>query len=182
MYQIIAPSLFQNKICKLPGIGTLVMVSNSAETDFVNGQIKSPFETIEFIAASQDENIFNEFSAISELLKKNLVENGSFFLNGIGTFFKSNEDGVRFSPISIAPVFSMPVNVERVIRQDAAHAILVGDQRTTNVEMTEYFTEQTSATERWKIWAFILSIAGIIAILFSLYFSGNNWLGNVNYF
>ena len=182
MYQIIAPTLFQNKICKLPGIGTLVMVSNSAETDFVNGQIKSPFETIEFIAAPSEENIFNEFSAMSELLKKKLAENGSFFLHGIGTFFKSNGHEIMFSPILIDPVFSLPTHVERVIRQDATHAMLVGDQRTTNVEMTEYFTEQVSTKDRWWVWALVLFVIGIAAILLFLYLNGNNSLGNGNYF
>jgi hypothetical protein len=182
MYQIIAPTLFQNKICKLPGIGTLVMVSNPAETDFVNGQIKSPFETIQFVAAPPEENIFNEFSAISELLKKNLIENGSFFLHGIGTFFNSKENEVSFSQVLIDTVFTMPIDVERVIRQDATHAMLVGDQQTTNVEMTEYFTEQVPPTDRWWVWALVLSVIGIAAILLYLYLNANHSMGNVGHF
>jgi len=61
MYQIIAPRLFQNKICRLPGIGTLVMVTHSAQTDFINTCIKGPVETIEFIKEAEGEKLFNEF-------------------------------------------------------------------------------------------------------------------------
>ena len=181
MYQIIATILFQNKICRLPGIGTLVMVAHSAETDFVNTRIKSPSETIDFIVDGYDEKGFNEFSAISELLQKNLDENGSFLLRGIGTFTKDKAEKIRFVPIPIAPIFTPPIAAERVIRQDAAHAILVGDQQTTNVEMTEYFSEQQPLKDHWWIWAIALAAIGIGVLLFYFYQHGFKAFGNVNY-
>lgn len=182
MYQIIASTLFQNKICRLPGIGTLVMVPHAAETDFVNGRIKAPFETIEFIAAGQDENLFNEFSAMSELLKKNLDESGSFLLNGIGTFTKINNAEIQFTAIGIEPVFTQPIEVERVIRQDASHAILVGDQQTTTVEMTGFYSEQPTNNDRWWIWAIVLAAVGIGALIVYFYLGGTISLGNSNYY
>ena len=180
MYQIIAPTLFQNKICRLPGIGTLVMVAHSAETDFVNARIKSPIETIDFIAENKEEKIFNEFSAMSELLQSNLNENGSFLLRGIGTFKKDNAGDIQFAPITIDPIFTPPIAAERVIRQDGEHAILVGDQQTTNVEMTEYFSEQPLLKDRWWVWAIILAAISVGAFSFYFYQHGFNGLGNVN--
>jgi len=181
MYQIIAPTLFQNKICRLPGIGTLVMIPHAAETDFVNGRIKAPFETIDFIPAELDENLFNEFSAMSELLIKELNENGSVVLSGIGTFTKVNNAGIHFTQISIDPVFNQPIEVERVIRQDASHAILVGDQQTTNVEMVGFFSEQPANSDRWWIWAIVLAVLGIGALIVYFYLGGTISLGNENY-
>ena len=182
MYHVIAPSLFQNKICRLPGIGTLVMISHSAETDFVNGRIKSPYETIDFIPEQKGEKLFNEFSAMSELLQKNLDENNNVFLTGIGTFTKDKTGEISFAPGSVDPVFTFPVPVKRVIRQDAEHAILVGDQQTTNVEMADYFSEKQPLKNRWWVWSIVLAVIGIAALIF--YFSkyGVKGIGNVSIF
>lgn len=179
MYQIIATTLFQNRICRLPGIGTLVMVTHSAETDFGNGRIKSPVDTINFIAERTHENVFNEFSAISEILQKSLDENGRYFLNGIGTFLKGEGKEIKFTPIVIDPVFTMPIEAERVIRQDEAHAILVGDQQTTNVEMTEFFNERATLNDKSWIWAIVLAALGVSALLFYFYKYGFQSLGNI---
>ncbi len=181
MYQIIAPSLFQNKICRLPGIGTLVLITHSAEPDFVNASIKSPVDTIDFIAEGNDEKVFNEFSAVSEILLKSLNDNGRYFLKGIGTFLKDEAKKIKFAPVTIEPVFTSPVPAERVIRQDVAHAILVGDQQTTNVEMTEFFTEKESSSDKWWIWAIVFAVLGISALLFYINKYGVQALGNISH-
>lgn len=179
MYQIIASTLFQNKVCRLPGIGTLFMVTHPAATDFANASIKSPVETIDFIVQQSGEKVFNEFSAISELLKKTIPENGNFFLKGIGIFSRDNSGVIQFAPISIDHIFTPPVTAERVIRQDAEHAMLVGDQQTTNVQMTEYFSEQEPLKDKWWIWAIVLAALGIILLLVYFYRYGFNALGNI---
>lgn len=182
MYQVIALTLFQNKICRLPGIGTLVMVSHAAETDFVNGRIKAPFETIDFRGSEQDDNPFNEFSAMSELLIKDLNENGHVVLPGIGTFTKKDNSGIEFTSISIEPVFNQSIEVQRVIRQDASHAILVGDQQKTNVEMSGFFSQQPTNSDRWWIWAIVLAVVGIATLIIYFYSEGKISFSNSNYY
>lgn len=182
MYQIIAPTLFQNKVCRLPGIGTLLMVPNSAEADFVNGLINAPFESIEFRKEDPNENLFNEFSAISELLINELNLNGSAALPGIGTFTKANNGSLQFTPMSIDTVFNQPVKVERVIRQDASHAMLVGDQERTNVEMVDFYNESPLVVDRWWIWAIVLAVVGIGALLLYFFQDGTMSLGNSTYY
>ncbi len=181
MYQIIANTLFQNKICRLPGIGTLTIVAHSAKTDFVNARIISPTETINFLAEDNHEKVFNEFSAICELLQNKLNEKGSFSLKGIGIFTKDKAGKIRFNPIAIDREFIPPITAERVIRQDATHAILVGDQQTTNVRMNEYFNEKPPLKERWWVWATILAAIGIGVLLFYFYHHGFKSLGNIHY-
>ncbi|MEJ7589002.1 MAG: hypothetical protein WKI04_15710 [Ferruginibacter sp.] len=181
MYQIIAPTLFQNKICRLPGMGTLIMVPLVAETDFINSHIKAPKETIEFIAEEESDKGFNEFSAISELLKKNLDENGSFLLKGIGTFIKNMSGEIRFVPTPVDPIFSFSIPAQMINRQAASHAMLVGDQETTNVEMSEYYNGKQLLNDRWWVWAIVLGAIGTGVLFLYIYKNGFNGLGNVNY-
>lgn len=182
MNKIIAPTLFHNKICRLPGIGTLKMVSNAAESDFVNSRINAPFETIDFTPVESGDDFFNEFSAFSELLQTKLDEKGNYLLNGIGTFVKANDGEISFNPFRLDATFTPAISVERVVRQDAAHAILVGDQETTNVEMTEYFSEQPSPKDLWWVWALIFGLIGISILVFFYYQHGFLSSGNVNKF
>lgn len=178
MYQIIASTLFQSKICRLPGIGTLKITTVPAHTNFVDAQIAAPLEKIEFVPEPIGENIFNEFSAIAELLKKAIDETGMAFLKGIGTFRKGEEDSLEFSGIQIKHELAQTVRFDRVIRENAEHAMLVGDQQTTNVQMSEYFTEKPTLKNNWKIVALILGTLGILALAFYLSKFGMNGLAN----
>jgi len=60
--------------------------------------------------------------------------------------------------------------------------LLVGDKKTTNVEMTEFLNEEASVIkpDRWWIWAIVLGLIGIG--LLAIYFNQNGWnlLGNSN--
>ena len=179
MYQIIAPSLFQNRTCRLPGIGTLIIATNSADINFGNAVITSPFDTINFIREAEGEKIFNEFSAISELLKNILKNQGSVLLKGIGEFQTLQSGEIKFISIETDPVFVLPIKIERVIRQDVPHAMLVGDQQTTNVVMTEFYNDQPVKKDRWWIWAIALAILAIgFLVIYFLNQKGFNLFGN----
>lgn len=178
MDYLIAPTLFQNKTCRLPGIGTLSVITNTAETDFVNTQIKAPVPSIIFSASQDDENVFNEFTALSELIKKDLDEKGSVTLKGVGDFIKNEEGIISFIPQQVNQLFTPPVVAERVIRQDAEHAILVGDKETTNTVMTEYFVEDEKPKDRWWIWAIVLGLIGLGILGYYISQHGFNLLGN----
>jgi hypothetical protein len=165
----------------LPGIGQLTLTTTPAETDFSNKQIVAPFQSIVFVPISGNKNSYNEFSAISELMKKNLDEDGSIHLDGIGDFYKETNGTIRFEQVILNPVFLQPVTAVRTIRQDAEHNILVGDKKTTNVEMAEFLNEETPIPpDRWWIWAIVLGLIGIG--LLTVYFIQNGWslLGNCN--
>lgn len=181
MYDLIAPAFFQKKSCRLPGIGQLTLTTTPAEIDFSNKQIVAPFQSIVFVPISGNENVYNEFSAISELMKKNLDEEGSINLAGIGHFYKETNGTIRFEQVVLNPVFLQPVSAVRTIRQDAEHNMLVGDKKTTNVEMTEFLNEEDPIPpDRWWIWAIVLGLIGIG--LLTVYFTQNGWslLGNCN--
>lgn len=178
MYNIIATSLLQNKVCILPGIGTLSVQTTPARTDFVNSRIVAPEYFIDFTREEEATMSFNEFSAISQLLKREIENNGSVEINGVGEFAKDELGSIVFTSVSLNTAFAQPINTERVIRQNTAHAMLVGDKETTNVVMTEYFTEEIIVKDRWWIWAIALGVIGIAAIVFHViqngYTAGNS--------
>ena len=180
MYDLIAPAFFQKKYCRLPGIGELTLINISAEIDFSNKQILAPVQRIDFTPKSGDENMYNEFSAISELMKKKLDELGSIKLAGIGDFYKEINGNIRFEPVVLNPVFLQPVSAVRTIRQDAEHNMLVGDKKTTNVEMTEFLNEEASvvSADRWYLWAIGLGLIGVGVLAMYVYQNGWNLLGN----
>jgi hypothetical protein len=77
---------------------------------------------------------------------------------------------IIFEAVPVPEIFLQPVNAERVIHPEAEHAILVGDKETTNTEMTEYFSETTEQKSRWWIWAIVLGVSGIAALI--IYMNG----------
>ncbi len=176
MDKLIAPVFFKRKSCTLPGIGVLAIVTEPAQTDFVNTAIRAPQQKIIFTSAT-DEKVFNEFSAVSEVLKKRLETDREVDLKGIGRFILQ-EGIIRFEPIELPSGFFASVPAHRVVRQDAEHAILVGDKETNSVKMTEYFNEIPAKHSRWWIIALILGLLGSAVIAFYYFQNGFNGLGN----
>jgi hypothetical protein len=181
MEYIIAPTLFLNKTCRLPGIGTLAVTSLSAEHDLVNAQIKAPLPSIVFSASQEaDENVFNEFTALSELIKKDIDEKGIVTLKGVGDFIKNGQGAIDFIPRKVNSFFLPTVAAQTVIRQHTEHALLVGDKETTSTQMTGYFDEtETTKKSQWWIWAIVLAVVGLSTIVLYLSQYGFNLLGNV---
>jgi len=178
MYQIIAPTLFHTKRCRLPGIGTLEMLTSAASVDFINNTIHPPAQQIQFKSADKFGNDFNEFSAISELLHKELEEHGHFFLKGIGNFTREETGKIQFTAVTLHPALAQPVIVNRVTRRDASHPLLVGDQQTTNVEMTGFLNEPATSKSNWWMGAAILAAIGIAVLCYYVYKNGFYSFGN----
>lgn len=183
MFDIIASSFFQKRSCRLPGIGNLELAYTPAQYDFGSRQIKAPKETILFIASSPYDNHFNEFSALSQLIKDELDKNGVVEIMGLGSFTKDPDGSIQFEAASLNEDFLQPVIAEKVIHKDAEHAILVGDKETTNVVMNEYYSEEEAATTRkWWIWAAVLAAIGVAVVGIYLYTNGFNDLASKSVF
>ena len=59
---------------------------------------------------------------------------------------------------------------------------VVGDKETTNVEMTEFFSETTEVKDKWWVGAIVLGVAGLAAVGYYLYMNGFNDLGSKSVF
>ena len=181
MHQLIASYLFQNKACPLPGIGTLSVATGKAELDFLNTAITAPPATIIFESKETDASIFLDyiavktkntvFEAIDKLgqfcnsLKAAAITNTTATLEDVGNFFTDASGNIHFKPIALPAAFLQSVKAQRVIHPQAEHTILVGDKETTNTLMTEYYTETPVQKNRWWVWAIVLGIIGLLAIL-----------------
>lgn len=183
MDYLLAPTLFQNKICRLPGIGTLSVITNKAENDFFNSRLSAPLPSIIFSASKNNENTFNEFTALSELIKKDLDEKGCVTIQSVGNFIKNEVGDIDFIPLEINKIFTPVVIAERVIRNATQHSILVGDKETTNFEMSEYFVEENKELkDNWWIWATVLGLVGAAIVGYYILENGFNLLGNTTAF
>ncbi len=164
----------------LPGIGELLLITSSAEADFANNIIYPPVPEIIFIEDKQSTRIFNEFSAVSELIKQELKSKNEARIEGVGTFTADRLNKIRFQPQKVNPAFLPQVPVERVIRQNAEHHILVGDKETTNKQMVEYFSERRPVRDYWWIAAIVFLLIAIAVIGYYIYEHGLNNLANIS--
>jgi len=189
MHYLIASYLFQNKSCPLPGLGTLSISAGKAEADFLNTVIKAPSPRIIFEAKEDDPNNLLEY--IAEKTRRSVAQttdslqqfcnnlktatkaNQPAALNGVGNFFIDSSGKINFKSAQLPAAFLQSVKAIRVIHPEAEHQILVGDKETTNTVMNEYFNEASVKKSRWWIWAIVLGIAALIAILLYL----NNYAG-----
>ena len=184
MQQLIAQYLFHNKNCSLPGLGTLSVETSNASSDFVNKQILPPVPSITFSPLDSDADDFvnyiatNEHKSYGESMDQvnhyvSLLKQGQL-INGVGQFLVDASGNIEFKAAEINSNLLLAVKAERVIHPEAEHNMLVGDKETTNTQMTEYYTEETVVKDRWWIWAIVLGIAGIAAILIYLNDSNSN--------
>jgi hypothetical protein len=179
MYSMIAQSFFQKKICLLPGLGTLELLTQAAETDFVNGKINAPTQKITFEQQHKKDTIFNEFSAISAVLLDEVNKNGQVKIDGLGTFIKKGT-AISFDAQKLNSEFNPAVTAIRVQRENVEHDILVGDKQTTNVIMSEFFADETKTTKvYWWIWAAVLAALAIGVIGYYWIKNGFNYLENL---
>ncbi len=199
MQHQIASYLFQHKTCPLPGLGTLSVLYSGAEADFTNKSIAAPKSFIEFSETETDAtSLLNYLAAtlggstyeVSEALdhfcdnlRNKITQQPDVPLENLGSFFVDASGKINFKPEELPAVFTQPVFAERVIHPDAEHQILVGDKETTNTVMTELLAPKSAIKDRWWIWAIVLGLVGIAAIvIYSTTGKGTTAFGNaINY-
>ncbi len=188
MQNEIASYLFQNRICPLPGLGTLTIVNAASAAHFGDKQITSPIPSIQFVNTETDADALLNYLAVTTesskyeatealehfcaKLQREIAEQKNIKLDNIGSFSVDQSGTIHFAQEKISAYFSQPVFAERVIHPDAEHQILVGDRETTNTVMTELLAPKTDTKDNWWIWAIVLGLIG--AALISLYFNMQN--------
>ncbi len=193
MQKQIASYLFQHKTCPLPGLGTLSIISSGAECDFTNKIFTAPKSSVHFEHAETDTTgLLNYLSSTTgadkyeatealshfcDNLKQKIANEPDVQLNNIGSFFVDASGIINFKEDELPAAFMQPVFAQRVIHPDAEHQILVGDKESTNTLMTEMLAPKPATKDRWWIWAIVLGVIGLLALV--IYFTQFNATASV---
>ena len=178
MDYLIAPTLFKNKTCRLPGIGTLNVIDKCAETDYVGQKISAPQPSIVFSAPQENEDMFNEFTALSEFIRKDLDEKGSVSLKGIGEFVKDEHGAINFTPLILNKYFFPLVEAKQKVEEDEQNALLLKEEKIAKAETPDLIIAKGIKKSKWWIWAIFLGVAGLSVIGYYIFQHGFNSLGN----
>ncbi len=195
MQKQIASYLFRHKTCPLPGLGFLSVASSAAVSDFTNKLFTAPEPVITFrqeevisedlqdylvVSSGMDKTEAAEALAhFCKNIKDKALTGQEVQLENIGSFFVNASGVLEFKQEALPRAFIQPVFAERVIHPDAEHQILVGDRETTNTVMTELLAPRPALKDSWWIWAIVLGVIALIALL--IYFTalnGNSLFGN----
>jgi hypothetical protein len=186
MIEILNGYLIQHKSISIPGLGTIYLERLPAMNDFTNRQIHPPAFRFRFdkYFDAPDKDFFTflathrnipEYEAIKQYnefaydLRNRIRHDQKFHWPDVGILSKEMSGEIHFESSGLH-AYLPPVDANRVIRQDAQHPILVGDQEMTTQDMSELLSEETFVEkEPWWIYALIL-FAIAIAILFFHFF------------
>jgi hypothetical protein len=191
MFDILNSYLFQHRSISVPGLGSICLENLPATADFVNKVILPPSWHFRFdkYADAPDKDFFSYLAAQKNMhdyeairwynefsyeLSNRIRNEGMLRWDGVGILTRDEAGHVLFESTAKSPMFLQPVAAERVIRHHAEHALLVGDQERTNLEMNDWLSEDASYREKesWWIYALILAAAAFLILFFHFYRNG----------
>ncbi|MBS1729349.1 MAG: hypothetical protein JSS67_01085 [Bacteroidetes bacterium] len=111
-----------------------------------------------------------ELEQYSAFVKSHLEKDGFYDLPGLGVLKKNEQDIVLENAFTSNKYFEA-LPVEQVIRENASHAVRVGEEEKTSEQMKEILQRDVKK-EKWWIAAILLAVIGIAAIAF-YYFAMN---------
>ncbi len=190
MQDLITSFLVQTHECSLPRIGRIRIVNVPAKMDTIHKKMSPPGEQIIF--TQKDENnarglpkyIANKKNITEAEAGEQLdawclatlakLEHGEkITFKSVGSLGKKEPGSIYFEREQSVPFFES-LAAERVIHENADHAVLVGDKETTSSAMNQYLKEEEEVKRSgWKIAAAVLLVIAL-AILFIHFFSGSS--------
>jgi nucleoid DNA-binding protein len=187
MQDLITSFIIQSKECKLADIGKFTIVTTPAKADIANKQIAPAFkqtlfnkreekisdELVKYVAYKKE---ISSSEALSEIkkwcaqTKEKLKSGEEILLTSLGVLRKESSGNIFFDN-QIATPFFAPVAAERVIHKNSEHTVLVGDRETTSSVMSQFYSEEETATKSntWKIIAIILLAIALVILFFYFY-------------
>lgn len=167
--------LFQYKKVCLPHVGTLQLLQQPAQLNVAEKQIEPPSYRIEIVddeivpahqlsflngfVQKDTEAVANDLRLFGETVRQKMRE-GGFEWEGIGVLQK----GINQVPLRLDAL--QPVTAERVIRQEASHAVLVGDRETTSAQLADEKAEALKLERKGFPYVLVGWLLLVLAILF----------------
>jgi hypothetical protein len=191
MHDLLYQFLIQHHSLNLPGIGTLNFIRKPALDDFGSKSFYPPEYSLTFDHSKETSskklfnwlaNVFNcsEFDAIKKVndfgfnLKQQIQSGKKVNWHGVGIFQLGQDGIIKFDPQTIIVNYEKPVGAEKVIRENVAHQVRVGEDYRTSAQMAEMlFTDDSPKKRSWWLIPLILII--IAFILTAWYFSSSGF-------
>ena len=173
------------RVC-IPGVGNFELVCQSPQLDVADQLFRPPFyitrynpqynlseHQSEYFASSiqaEKNETANEMILFGEKLKKR-IEAAPFQWNGFGTL-KSRSSEILFEAYQINLTSLNIIPARKVIRENAEHSMLVGDQQMTSRQVAEALNKTEPGRSVIMVIGWVIVVMGIIAILALLYLGG----------
>ena len=183
MDQLLAQYLFQYKKLSIPGVGTLEMIEQSPQFNVVDKLMmppsyscrlqpadRIPEHQLLFLSLSMNKapgETRQELDTFGARLKEKASDRAVRW-KGIGTL--SAKGGALSLEADTIPAAGLqPVPAHKIIRENAAHAMLVGDRERTTVEMSDSL-RQVQPKRQWTVLVgWIILALAVLAIIFFIY-------------
>lgn len=180
MFHQLTKYLFHYKQVSIPSVGTLYLVQQPARLNVVDKLIEPPgylaeLKTEQAVTDHQLDFLSRALKAEKETVRRNLqelgdrlqrkIQNDGFEWKGIGWL---RQAGHQFA---VLPEAMEPIPAAKVLRQNAEHSVLVGDQQLTSTQIAgqrEGFIVR-GRTSVWMIIGWVLLFLSILYIVFVLY-------------
>lgn len=182
MLHLLTKYLLQYRKIVIPQVGTIVLVRQPAQLDIaekavlpptfmaeVTAEEAVPDHQMDFLALAlekEKDEVWQALRQTGEQLHRQ-ISNGGFDWKGIGLLRQSKE------AVQVSLPGLNPVRAERVLRQDAEHAVLVGDQQVISSQMATLQGGIGEAAEGERsvlvVIGWILLVLSVAYIVFILY-------------
>lgn len=194
MYGVLYQYLILHKQLNIPGIGIFQIERIPADIDFISKIVNPPAYSIALhhSNASPSQKIFSWLSDVQNISERDALSRFNDFAfelrnkimsgeklqwEGIGTLSKGLAGEIRFEAAMKGMTMGTPVSANKVIRENAAHTVRVGENHKTSIEMKEYLNPADGKRSYW--WAAAL-IIGLLAFVFIAWFFSTKGLNTAS--
>lgn len=184
MFSLITKYLLQHKRVSIPQVGSFELKSRPPELDIADKKLMAPVFIAEYSAADEvTEHQFRYFSQAQGADKdrveqdlrlfgqrlKEALRRRSVNWNGFGTLQASNQS-IVFEPEEIRLGSLQPLDAARVIRQDAGHRVLVGEQDLSSQQATDILQQEPPVKRSYaNLTGWIVLALALLLAAFLLY-------------
>ncbi len=187
MVHLLYKYLIIYKQAPLPGVGIFNIVRKPAKHDVANKVIEPPVLNIDFKPqtatdtkgfsafmareyAVDEATTVRRFDQFSQHLNHDLHAQKPVELPGIGSLRKTANGEIIFEPANVLADYFPVAIAEPVLREKTSYEIRVGETHRTSSQMREALTDEPETVhvrkDYWWIYAIILTVIGIAAIVY----------------
>ncbi len=184
MFSLITKYLLQHKRVSIPQVGSFELKSIPPELDIADKKLLAPVFITEYSTADEvTEHQFRYFSQAQGADKERVEQDLRLFgqrlkealrrrsvnWNGFGTL-QAVDKSIVFEPEEIRLACLQPLDASRVIRQNAGHRVLVGEQDLSSQQATDILQQDSQPPVKrsyanligWIVLALVLLLVGYL--------------------